>query len=723
MTVLDRAREALHTIPADLPRDEWVRAGMAAHAAGLDFDEFDTWSANAPSYDPRAARDTWRSFRPDGGIGPGTLFAMAELYGWKQGNGRAQVSPRSKEVPKPHPQGGGPSRVFDRFTPATADHAYIVAKQGIPDGLRVVPSGDPLRIAGQSMVGCLAVPCHRADGTVSTLQFVPAPGQGKKLNLPGNAFDGWFTVGQLTSGGTAYLCEGIGQGWACWKATGQAAVVCFGWGRVRTVAAQLRERHPEATLVVVPDVGKEDDAEKLATDMHLQWVRLPAGWPQNADVNDLAQRDGFDALEALLAAPIRPLRNEPRPPFALVPIADLDHFDPPPPVYAWEGLIPSGHVTLVAAHGGVGKTTLMLMLSVSVAAERPLFGIPTSPGGVVFFSGEDGAGRMRYQLRYICRQLGVSATALAERLFILDATDDPTLFAEVMTAGRREGITTATYDALREFLAGKDVRLLVIDNASDVFDASEIERAKVRGLMRALARIAREFDLAVVLLAHVDKGTSRGERAGTEAYTGSTAWHNSARSRLAVLRDKDGALLIEHQKHNLGPLHAPIRLTWPHGGIPQADEPLGAVVQGIADRNHEKALLKLIAEFTARGEHVSAATVAKTNAPSLLSNESSYPKLKAAEVFDLLRRSERAGRLARITVRTEHRKTKEVWQLTDAGAAFAGVPAPSAPSAPTTDVGAVGAVAAEGAPSAPSSALGGMGDVERAHPGSGEVPQ
>ena len=39
---LDRARDALHAIPPDLPRDEWVRAGMAAHAAGLPFDEFDT---------------------------------------------------------------------------------------------------------------------------------------------------------------------------------------------------------------------------------------------------------------------------------------------------------------------------------------------------------------------------------------------------------------------------------------------------------------------------------------------------------------------------------------------------------------------------------------------------------------------------------------------------------------------------------------------------------
>ena len=32
---IERARDALYAIPADLPRDDWVKAGMAAHAAGL----------------------------------------------------------------------------------------------------------------------------------------------------------------------------------------------------------------------------------------------------------------------------------------------------------------------------------------------------------------------------------------------------------------------------------------------------------------------------------------------------------------------------------------------------------------------------------------------------------------------------------------------------------------------------------------------------------------
>ena len=36
-----RAMDALSYIPADLPREDWVKAAMAAKAAGVSFDDFD----------------------------------------------------------------------------------------------------------------------------------------------------------------------------------------------------------------------------------------------------------------------------------------------------------------------------------------------------------------------------------------------------------------------------------------------------------------------------------------------------------------------------------------------------------------------------------------------------------------------------------------------------------------------------------------------------------
>ena len=82
-----KAIDALHSIPPDLPRDEWVKVGMAAHAAGLDFDTFDAWSAGAGNYDAAASRDVWKSIKPGKGIGPGTLYRVGAEHGWRMGEG------------------------------------------------------------------------------------------------------------------------------------------------------------------------------------------------------------------------------------------------------------------------------------------------------------------------------------------------------------------------------------------------------------------------------------------------------------------------------------------------------------------------------------------------------------------------------------------------------------------------------------------------------------
>ena len=143
----DRARDALHSIPADLPRDQWLKAGMAFHAAGGDFDSFDQWSAQADNYNAQASRATFRSFKTaPGGVGAGALFGMARDHGWTEGNTTPRPAPervtRPVEPPRKPAPGMGASEVYNRCEPATNAHAYIAAKRaaGVPlDALRVVP--------------------------------------------------------------------------------------------------------------------------------------------------------------------------------------------------------------------------------------------------------------------------------------------------------------------------------------------------------------------------------------------------------------------------------------------------------------------------------------------------------------------------------------------------------------------------------------------------------
>jgi hypothetical protein len=135
------------------------------------------------------------------------------------------------------------------------------------------------------------------------------------------------------------------------------------------------------------------------------------------------------------------------------------------------------------------------------------------------------------------------------------------------------------------------------------------------------------------------------------------------------------------------------------------------MVQGISDRTRTKALLKLIAEFAARGEFVTTATTSRTHAAKLLKQEATYPKVKDGEVFDLLRRAERAGYLERVEFRGTDRHTRERWQVSKAGAAFAGIAAGTAGTAATSYVPAPDAQPATPAGTAATSPLGGVGET------------
>lgn len=501
-----RAREALRAIPPDLPRDEWVRAGMAAHAAGLTFDDFDTWSAEAPSYDRAAVRDTWRSFKPGRGIGPGTLFAMADEY--RSGTRRTLHQPRAAAQTRAP---ADPNAIWQRCEPATPRHPYVVAKgaEGAPlDDLRVVPEGDRLRIAGEPMAGALVVPVRRPDGSLATLQLIAPPdtadrlkakGKPGKLNLPGSPVDGWHMVGDLPAeGGHVYVVEGIGQAWACWRATGSAAVVAFGAGRMRAAALAMKAQRTGATVVLVPDRGQESAAERIAAEVGGSVVFMPDDTPPNFDAADLATRDGADALAELLGNPRRPEvartwepwpedgtaqaeAAEHVPPFALVPIADLATAEPPAPEFWIADYLPAGVVTLLGAHGGTGKSFLALQAAVSIAAGRDFLGVETRRGRVAFFSGEDPGELLRHRLAWLCRALAVEPAELAGRLHLIDATaGDPVLYQETRGQGHHGGGTTPTYEALREFAARHEIDVLIVDNASDAFDANENDRARVR---------------------------------------------------------------------------------------------------------------------------------------------------------------------------------------------------------------------------------------------------
>jgi putative DNA primase/helicase len=389
---IDRAVAALFSIPPTIDHDTRARVGMAAKDAGVKFDVYNKWQENNPRYNAAEVRSMWKSYK----VGPvkvGTLFAIAREHGFKP-NGKPQHRPiqapqKAAEPPRRSAPGMSPSEVWERCVAATNKHGYIVIKRaaGVPlNNLKVVPTGDPLRIAGSSMAGYLVVPAYAPDGALQSLQFIPPPGAGRKVNLPGAVMaDATFIFGNV---GPTYLCEGIGQAAAIWQATGHRAACCFGWGNVRRVAQTMRDRDATAVLVLVPDVGKEVDAQKIANDVDGLVVTIPPGEANNFDANDYAQREGTDALGALVEGATAPPKPKPR--YKLLGADDLRNL--PPLKWRVCSVLPAAGLAGLYGPSASGKSFLALDMAAAIAEGSRWFDCRVEAAPVVYAALEGEAG-------------------------------------------------------------------------------------------------------------------------------------------------------------------------------------------------------------------------------------------------------------------------------------------------------------------------------------------
>lgn len=743
ITDTDRALDALHTVDPSCPREEWLKVLMGAHANGLSRDDCQEWSSRGDSFKLQDFLDVWKSIKP-GAVGPGSLFYIAKQYGWtdprerKVGNDwtPVRIPPKPAQPPAPPiPANAAAMALWERYEPATYDHPYLVQKsaQGVPLGdLRVVPQGENLHLFGgrYCVDGALVVPAYGSNGLLS-LQYIVVGEVGERMKADGKPSkvcmsgvpmgDSFHVVGKIEPGARVFVCEGIGAAWACWQATGEPAVSCFGWGRVNMVARLLRAQDATAHLVLVPDVGKEVSAKKVAEEHGCAVAYMPEGFATNSDVNDFASDYGLETLSDLLDSAQQPAPapepEKPAPHLVPVSVEDVITNPSPAPEFAWDGYLPRGVVSMLGAHGGVGKSTVTLMLAVCVALGRFMFGVRTEEGPAIFVSLEDGARIIRWRLATICRVLGIDPAVLKGKLYIVDGTENPELFVAGEMSSRGPGEVTVGYTELEGMAKSIKPALIIVDNASDAFGADEINRRQVRGFIRSLGAIAKHNDCSVLLLAHVDKNTSKGEARNTEGYSGSTAWNNSVRSRLFMSRNTVGMLLLEHQKANFGKCRDPLQLIWPDGELPQLPAhsvDMSGMLASAAGRQTDAQaveLLKKMAEFEGRGEYMSPSPNARTNAVATL--KSAFRGMPKDVLTELVRQCDRAKWIERMAYTTPDRKSRERWTVTQLGREFAGLPlhtqpqeeaesqpktefAPSAPSAPTCHESAQGAQGAEG---------------------------
>lgn len=352
-------------------------------------------------------------------------------------------------------------------------------------------------------------------------------------------------------------------------------------------------------------------------------------------------------------------------PVSLAGVMDEDDEEWPHVVACY---FPRRVVTLLGGHGGVGKSMLALILAAHVAAGRPWGPLAVERGRVVFLSFEDEAQVLRQRLRRIVRAYALPPDEVFANLALFDGSDAETELALETAGGGLE--FTPMMSLVAEAVRG--AALAIVDNASDTYGASEVERRQVRRFVRRLAQEGKANNGAVVLLAHVDKQAAKGAGKGNN-YSGSTQWHNSVRSRLALMESDEAGIELVHEKANYGAMHEPITLQRGEWGVlapipAEAARASREAAAAVMTQGDKAALLQVFEALIAHEITIPTAETGSRTTYHVLSRAPEFPAhLKGSghkeRVKAAVQALERDGRIAREAFRKPDRKAGERWTL------------------------------------------------------------
>jgi RecA-family ATPase len=303
----------------------------------------------------------------------------------------------------------------------------------------------------------------------------------------------------------------------------------------------------------------------------------------------------------------------------LINMRTWDDEEPPQQEWAVCSRIPVGHTALFSGEGGAGKSLIMLQLAVDVVRGMDWFDAPVKRGPALILDAEDDEKVIHKRLFDILEHHELAFADVRRNLHVSSLAGKDAVLA---TFDRKSGkmAPTELYDALLEMVG--DIKPVVtgIAASADVFAGDEIDRSQVRQFIAMLTRVAQTAGGAVVLISHPSlSGINSGS-----GLSGSTAWHNSVRSRfyLKGIKPKKGddddapdtdMRVLEFRKNNYGPVSEAVTLRYQNGLFVPATA--ATADQAARETEAEHVFLSALNRFTYQKQPLSPNNKANNYAP------------------------------------------------------------------------------------------------------------
>lgn len=222
-------------------------------------------------------------------------------------------------------------------------------------------------------------------------------------------------------------------------------------------------------------------------------------------------------------------------------IKAFDQIQAKPIDWLWVSRIPLGAITIVAGMPGLGKSFLTCDLASRISKGQPLPDSTSATlGSTIIASAEDSP-------EHVLKPRLEALEADTSRIHFFEGVIKHTSSGEIVVPFKLEHIDELS-NAISQL---NDCKLLVVDPIGSYMGNVDSHRdTEVRSLLTPLSKLADKYQIAVVLVAHIRKGTSAN---ADDLILGSRGYTGVARSVLHLSKDPDDAnrKLLTAGKNNL----------------------------------------------------------------------------------------------------------------------------------------------------------------------------